>query len=119
MKVSEAGEFGLIKLLTAELGIEYPPRPGAVPPDGLLVGLGDDAVVTARRDGSLAWTTDTMVSGVHFLPGVTAWRDIGWKSEFAYSAGSKKTLSPPAIAGRTSSSCPTSPSRATWRGSEW
>ncbi|HEX5370733.1 MAG TPA: thiamine-phosphate kinase, partial [Dehalococcoidia bacterium] len=78
--VSEIGEFGLIRLLAQEFGIEYPPVRGALPDDGLMVGLGDDAVVTARRDGSLIWTTDTMVAGVHFLPGQSPWRDTGWKA---------------------------------------
>ncbi len=78
--VSEIGEFGLIKLLAQEFGIAYPPARGVVPEHGLLVGLGDDAVVTARRDGSLIWTTDTMVAGVHFLPEQSPWRDTGWKA---------------------------------------
>jgi thiamine-monophosphate kinase len=79
MLVSEIGEFGLIKLLAREFGVEYPPARDATQP-GLQVGLGDDAVVSARRDGSLIWTTDTMVDGVHFLPGSAAWADIGWKA---------------------------------------
>ncbi|HLF78528.1 MAG TPA: thiamine-phosphate kinase [Dehalococcoidia bacterium] len=79
MLVSEIGEFGLIKLLAKELGIEYPPKRGQTHP-GLRVGLGDDAVVGRRHDGALIWTTDTMVAGVHFLPQRTAWRDTGWKA---------------------------------------
>ena len=77
--VSEIGEFGLIQLLAREFGLDYPPAPGASQ-SGLQVGLGDDAVVTERRDGSLVWTTDTMVDGVHFLPGKAAWSDVGWKA---------------------------------------
>ena len=79
VKVSEIGEFGLIKLLAREFGIEYPPKPGHVAP-GLLVGLGDDAVVTERRDGAVIWTTDTMVEGNHFRPGIGTWEDVGWKA---------------------------------------
>ena len=79
MKVSEVGEFGLIALLTREFGIEYPPRPGQTMP-GLLVPLGDDAVVTDRRDSAVIWTTDTMVQGEHFRSQYTAWQDVGWKS---------------------------------------
>jgi thiamine-monophosphate kinase len=79
MLVSETGEFGLIKLLAREFGIEYPPSRRSTQP-GLQVGLGDDAVVTDRHDGSLIWTTDTMVDGVHFLPDRTSWRDVGWKA---------------------------------------
>jgi thiamine-monophosphate kinase len=79
MKVSEIGEFGLIELLAREFGIEYPPKPGHAAP-GLLVGLGDDAVVMERRDGAVIWTTDTMVEGNHFRPGVGTWEDVGWKA---------------------------------------
>jgi thiamine-monophosphate kinase len=79
MRVSEIGEFGLIKLLAKELGLEYPPSKGK-PPEGLLVGLGDDAVVSARREGALVWTTDTMVANLHFLEGQSAWPDVGWKA---------------------------------------
>jgi thiamine-monophosphate kinase len=77
--VSEVGEFGLIQRLAREFGLEYPPSRGAGQP-GLQVGLGDDAVVTDRHDGSLIWTTDTMVEGVHFLPGKCSWQDVGWKA---------------------------------------
>jgi len=78
--VSEIGEFGLIQLLAREFGLEYPPARGVSQP-GLQVGLGDDAVVTDRRDGSLIWTTDTMVENVHFLiDPAPSWHDIGWKA---------------------------------------
>jgi thiamine-monophosphate kinase len=79
MRVSEVGEFELIRLLTAEAGITYPPSREDVQA-GLLVGLGDDAVVTSRHDGAMVWTTDTMVENVHFLPKRTAWEDVGWKA---------------------------------------
>jgi thiamine-monophosphate kinase len=79
MLVSEIGEFGLIRLLAAEFGIEYPPERGT-PRPGLLVDLGDDAVVTRRRDASLIWTTDTLVAGVHFLPERSVWESVGWKA---------------------------------------
>jgi thiamine-monophosphate kinase len=78
VKVSELGEFGLIALLTREFGIEYPPKRGQTMP-GLLVPLGDDAVVTERRDSAVIWTTDTMIEGNHFRE-YTAWQDVGWKS---------------------------------------
>ena len=77
--VSEIGEFGLIQLLAREFGVEYPPARGASQP-GLQIGLGDDAVVTDRRDASVIWTTDTMVEDVHFLPGKASWPDVGWKA---------------------------------------
>lgn len=79
MRVSEIGEFGLIKLLAQELGLEYPPAKGRAP-EGLLAGLGDDAVVSTRHDGALVWTTDTLVANLHFLEGQSAWHDVGWKA---------------------------------------
>ena len=79
MLVSEIGEFGLISLLTREFGIVYPPSRGATQGD-LRVGLGDDAVVAARRDGSVILTTDTLVAGVHFLPERCTWADVGWRA---------------------------------------
>jgi thiamine-monophosphate kinase len=80
VKVSEVGEFGLIRLLTAEFGIDYPPAAGAWPRPGLLVDVGDDAVVTERQSAAMVWTTDTMVAGVHFLPDRTPWEATGWKA---------------------------------------
>jgi len=80
VQVSEIGEFGLIKLLTQEFGITYPPARRTPAPAGLELGIGDDAVVTSKREGALIWTTDTMVEGNHFTPGSTSWRDVGWKA---------------------------------------
>lgn len=80
MRVADLGEFGLIEILTRELGISYPPAPGSAGRQGLLVDLGDDAVVTQRRDAALIWTTDTLVDGIHFIGYQTSWADVGWKS---------------------------------------
>jgi len=80
MRVSDLGEFGLIEILSREIGVTYPPAPGVLPRHGLLVDLGDDAVVTTRRDAATIWTTDTMVDGVHFLAERTSWQDVGWKA---------------------------------------
>ena len=80
MKVSEAGEFGLIRILASELGVEFPPPPGALPRAGLLLDLGDDAAVGERRNSALVWTTDTLVEGVHFLPDRTSWEAVGHKA---------------------------------------
>jgi thiamine-monophosphate kinase len=72
MKVSDIGEFGLIERLTAALGAQSA--------DKLVVGIGDDAAVWRSGDSYVVATTDTMVEGVHFLPGVIPWTDIGWKA---------------------------------------
>jgi thiamine-monophosphate kinase len=80
VRVSELGEFGLIKLLAKELGVDYPPSRVSIRQAGLILGLGDDALVTERQDAALVWTTDTLVAGVHFLPERTAWTDTGWKA---------------------------------------
>lgn len=71
VKVSDIGEFGLISRLSERLGM------GA---DGdLIVGIGDDAAVWRVGDRAVIATTDTLVEGVHFLPGVPPC-DIGWKA---------------------------------------
>jgi thiamine-monophosphate kinase len=71
MDVSEIGEFGLIERLRSAL----PPADGR-----LIVGIGDDAAVWRAGDAFAIATTDTMVAGVHFLPGAVDWRDVGWKA---------------------------------------
>jgi thiamine-monophosphate kinase len=70
--VSDIGEFALIDRLRARLGAPADER--------LVVGIGDDAAVWRGADGFTIATTDTMVAGVHFLPGKCPWRDVGWKA---------------------------------------
>ena len=72
VEVSEIGEFGLIERLVSSLG-------RGAPPD-LVVGIGDDAAVWRTGDGYTIGTTDTLVEGVHFLPGAVSWSDVGWKA---------------------------------------
>jgi thiamine-monophosphate kinase len=71
MDVDEIGEFGLIERLRSVL----PPAS-----DRLALGIGDDAAAWRAGDGFALATTDTMVAGVHFLPGRVDWRGVGWKS---------------------------------------
>ena len=80
MRVSEIGEFGLIELLCRELAIPYPPASSVATRPGFVVDVGDDALVAEPSDEALIWTTDTLVEGVHFLPGRTPWRNVGWKA---------------------------------------
>ena len=72
MNVSDLGEFGLIERLRSALP--------AAQSDRLIVGIGDDAAVWHSGSGYTIATTDTMVAGMHFLPGAVAWRDVGWKA---------------------------------------
>jgi thiamine-monophosphate kinase len=72
MKVGDFGEFELIERLR-----------GILPPVGderLVVGIGDDAAVWRTGDSYAVATTDTMVAGVHFLPELARWREVGWKA---------------------------------------
>ncbi len=72
VNVRDLGEFGLIERLRQALG-----EPGD---ERLVAGIGDDAAVWRSDAGFAVATTDTMVAGVHFLPGEVAWRDVGWKA---------------------------------------
>lgn len=72
MKVSDLGEFGLIDRLTKAVGAERP--------ESLILGIGDDAAAWRVGDAVVLATTDTLVEGVHFLPGPARWRDLGWKA---------------------------------------
>ena len=72
MDVSDLGEFGLIERLAKAAGAERP--------EALIVGIGDDAAAWRVNDAVVLATTDTLVEGVHFLPGRTPWADLGWKA---------------------------------------
>ena len=77
MKVSELGEFGLIKLLEKTVAGSRHPSPAW---QRLLIGIGDDAAAW-KSDGSVQLaTTDTMVQDVHFSLASTNFTDLGWKA---------------------------------------
>jgi thiamine-monophosphate kinase len=72
VKVSDIGEFGLIRRLAEKLSVQAS--------GDLIIGIGDDAAVWRVGGRAVIATTDTLVQGVHFLAGVTPWRDLGWKA---------------------------------------
>lgn len=70
MELSQVGEFGLIERLRAIVG-----EPG----DGE-VWVGDDAAVLRAPAGTILFTTDLLVEGVHFDTSFTGPEDLGYKS---------------------------------------
>ncbi len=78
MRLSELGEFGLIDLIrTATARCE---DPGRTPWREILVGIGDDAAAWQSGNRIQLATTDTLVQGVHFDPGIITWEELGWKA---------------------------------------
>jgi len=72
VKVTELGEFGLIRRFS-------PPFTAALAAGEL--GIGDDCAVLPQPDGTmLLVTTDMLVEDVHFLRRAIAPADLGWKS---------------------------------------
>ena len=71
MDTRDLGEFGLIERLRAAIGAGG---------ERLVLGPGDDAAVWRSDGGYTIATTDTLVAGVHFLPGRVSWDDVGWKA---------------------------------------
>jgi thiamine-monophosphate kinase len=72
MRVSELGEFGLIRKLRDML-----PRSGA----GLVVGPGDDtAILECEGDTYLAFTADMLIEGIHFDLSFVDGLSLGYKA---------------------------------------
>jgi thiamine-monophosphate kinase len=68
--VSELGEFGLIKRVTA----------GMAAVESTLLGPGDDAAVVATSDGRVVVSTDLLVENRHFRRDWSTANDIGHKA---------------------------------------
>ncbi len=73
MTVAQAGEFGLIRRVTARLA-------GGPAP---LLGPGDDAAVVAAPDGRVVASTDVLVEGRHFRRDWSTAGDIGHRAAAA------------------------------------
>lgn len=70
MDISEIGELGLIRRLGELVG---PPADGEV-------WVGDDAAVLRAPGGTLLFTSDLLLEGIHFDLEITGPRDLGYKA---------------------------------------
>ncbi|WP_010227489.1 thiamine-phosphate kinase [Gillisia marina] len=70
-KLSELGEFGLIDLLTKNLGSKLP---------STIKGIGDDAAVLNFEGKQAILTTDLLVEGVHFDLSYMPLKHLGYKA---------------------------------------
>ncbi len=68
--VSELGEFGLIRRVTA----------GFAPAESTLVGPGDDAALVSTPDGRVVVSTDLLVENRHFRRDWSSAEDVGHKA---------------------------------------
>jgi thiamine-monophosphate kinase len=78
MKIAEVGEFGLIEILARMVAKSRDLKRPAW--KNLVAGMGDDAAAWNNAGGITLATTDCLVQDVHFMPGQTGWRDLGWKA---------------------------------------
>ena len=70
-KISDIGEFGLIKHLTSEIDIKHP---------STIKSIGDDAAVLNYNNKNIVVTTDLLVEGIHFDLIYTPVKHLGYKS---------------------------------------
>ena len=78
MRVSELGEFGLIRLINDI--IHDTGRTNTISALQLVIGLGDDTAAWQTEEAIELATTDSMVEGTHFNLEFTGWEELGWKA---------------------------------------
>jgi thiamine-monophosphate kinase len=77
VKVSEIGEFGLIKLLADEIKKTGSAGTGKC---HVIAGIGDDAAIWSCDNAVQIATTDTLIEDIHFDFNFTGWEEIGYKA---------------------------------------
>jgi thiamine-monophosphate kinase len=78
VKISEIGEFGLIRELN-EI-IEQTKNPEYPSWKKLLIGIGDDTAVWENVAPVQLATTDCIIQDVHFDLNISTWKELGWKA---------------------------------------
>lgn len=78
MKLSELGEFGLIKRIDSITNRFKKPQHASW--QHLLAGIGDDAAAWGNANHIQLATTDTLVQDVHFDLNVITWEELGYKA---------------------------------------
>ncbi len=78
VKVKDAGEFGLIKILADVVDRES--DRGLTSWQRVVAGIGDDAAVWSGAVPVQLATTDSLIEGVHFSLDIATWEELGWKA---------------------------------------
>ncbi len=78
MKISELGEFALIKLIH-DITSRFR-DPGQASWQQLLLGIGDDVAAWQGNNYITLATTDSLVQDVHFDLDIIRWEELGWKA---------------------------------------
>ena len=78
MKVSDLGEFGLIRLLAETVNLTRNPKDSSW--QNLIIGVGDDAAAWKGECAIQLATTDSLVEETHFDLKLVTWEELGWKA---------------------------------------